>query len=197
MPLATTGVTSATNSSIVVDAGAIYTNFGETNMALLGATSGGNSFVLETEYRHPELDGLKGFVTGMQRIVTVSAKMTVNLIEINDKSLLFALPGAAASDVIVNDTTGAITTGTPATHSQITRNRKILSTDYLKNVALVGEVQGKAKPIIIRLDNVLALGNLEMSFEDKGEVTIPVEFTAHFDPATFTQEPWRIIYPKS
>lgn len=194
-PITTVGVTAATNSSIIIDAGAVYTNLGETNQALLGATKGGNSFVLETSYRNPEIDGVRGPVMNNERIIVGIARMTVNLIEVNDRTLLFAVPGATATGVTMVD--GDVVTLTTPTHQHIQRNRKLLSTDYLKNIAIVGEVQGKAQPIIIVLDNALSLGNLEMGFEDKNEAVIPINFTAHYDPANVKQEPWHIYYPSA
>ena len=45
------GITENTYKKLIVDSGAVYLNYGEAGETLLGATRGGNTFTIETEYR--------------------------------------------------------------------------------------------------------------------------------------------------
>lgn len=177
------GITKETVESIFVDAGAVYLNFGEENERLLGATRDGNSFNIEQEVRHIEVDGAKGPIKGLTRIVNVTATLTANLIELTAENLQAALAGSNM------ETYGDA-------HVSIKRNRQILESDYIKNVALVGTISGKDEPIICIIKNALATSNLALETTDKDEAGLEVVFTAHFDPANLNDEPWEIIYPK-
>lgn len=198
MPRRTTGVSTSTNNSLIIDAGAVYINLGLADERLLGATSGGNEFVVETEFRTPEIDSMYGPLMGSTRKVSAAARLTVNLIELNEDSFGLAIAG---SDIVAESAPAAIVAGAPlgtaaaGSHMRITRRRKLTLADYIENIAIVGEVSGKTENIIIMLDNALALGNLELGFEDRGEVVLPVEFTAFYDPDDPLTEPWRIYYP--
>ena len=200
MPRLTSGVRSTTNSSLIIDAGAVYINLGLADERLLGATSGGNQFTLETEFHTPEIDSVRGAVKGTSRIVAAKAILKTNLIEVTTDNLELALPGtdpataSAPASIVVGAPLG---TAAANAHTKFTRTRRLQDTDYIANIAIVGEVSGKAENIIIILKNTLALGNLELGFEDKGEVILPVEFTAHYDPAAPTLEPWEFYYPNS
>jgi hypothetical protein len=44
--------------------------------------------------------------------------------------------------------------------------------------------------------NALADEGLELAFEDKEEGILEVTFTAHYDPADLSTEPWGIRFPK-
>lgn len=200
MPRVTNAVTTTTNSSLLVDAGAVYINIGLADERLLGATQGGNSFVIETEYHTPEIDSMKGNLKGATRIVGVNAKLTTNIIALTTDNIKLALAGstsATASAPAAVGTNPPLGTAAANAHTKFTRSGKLASTDYVTNIALVGEVSGKNENVIIILKNVLALGSIEFGFEDRGEVVVPVEFTAHFDPASPLAEPWEIYYPNS
>lgn len=181
------GITSSTMNNLWLDAGKVVLNYGETTPAPrdLGATIGGNSFAIETEYKDIRPDGARGAVKGGRRITDVTSRLTVNLAEITKENLMLALPGSAS----VAGT--APNTG----YDIITRTRNLLDTDHVKNIAFIGTISGKTLPVVIVLKNPLADGNLEISGEDKEEGTIEVQFTAHFDPAAMEVEPWEIRYP--
>ena len=182
------GITTETVKNLIIDAGAVYVNYGETNERLLGATRDGNSFVVEQEIREMPLDGAKGPVKGARRITSVVPRLTANLIEMSAQALQDALVGSNVADY--PDSVGK-------THDQITRSLQIDDTDYLTNVALVGEVHGKGEPVICMIKNGLADGNLEISTAENDEAGVSVQFTGHFDPADLDTEPWEIRYPSA
>lgn len=182
------GITVETLENLLIDEGAVFINYGLDSVRLLGATNEGNTFTVEQEVREIPLAGARGPVKGGRRIITVKPKMTVNLQEITKENLLLALPGAEAVDYPEAPET--------ATHDSITRKRNIQLTDYVENVALVGEVSGTGEPCICIIKNALAGGNLELALKDKAEAVLKIEFQGHFDPANLDEEPWEIRYPK-
>jgi len=181
------GVTANTFTRFVIDSGAVYKNWGEAGEALIGATRGGNSFKIETEQRQMEVDGSIGDVKGDKRIIRVTATITANFVELSKALFLLANPGATAADYPATE---------GKTHDLITRARDILTSDYVTNVAIVGNSTYSATGyIIVKLANALADGNLELGFTDREESVIPVTFKAHFDPASLGTEPWSIYNP--
>ena len=77
------GITANTYKHFVIDSGAVYAGFNNFSDlgTLLGATAGGNTFTIETEYKEMVVDGAKGVVKGGRRITKVTAKMVCNFIE--------------------------------------------------------------------------------------------------------------------
>ena len=177
------GITKETVENQVIGAGAVYVNYGETGERKLGATRGGNTFVVEQEVRDVEVDGAKGKVKGMRRIITVIPRLTVNLLEMSADNIVKALPGSEKTD----DTD----------HDEITRDRNIELDDYIDNIAIVATVSGTDEPIIVKIDNALADNNFEMSFNNNDEVVTEIQFTGHFDYDDLDTEPWEIRYPKN
>ena len=92
------GITKDTPNRIMIDAGAVYLNYGLSNERLLGATRGGNEFNLNRTVKNIEIDGLKGAVKGLKRIVEVNPQITVNLLELTVANLVAAIAGADQSD---------------------------------------------------------------------------------------------------
>lgn len=187
MVLKTTGFTNNSTNHFIVDAGAVYLNVefddatGEFTGDLLGATSGGNKFVVNQEVREIEVDGLKGRGKGLQAVTFMNPDLTVNLKELSAKNLATVIAG------------GEIGKGNEH-YDVLTSKGKIEDSDYIDSVALVGNVTGSNKPIVIVLYNVLSIEGLEMSFEDDNEVVVPVTFGGHYDE---TQEvPYKIYLPK-
>jgi hypothetical protein len=183
MTVALHGVSANTPDRIVIDAGAVYT--GWTSVAtpgtLLGACKGGNVFELVRTIRVIEPDGAKGPVKGLRRIETVSAKLTVNLIEITEANLLIALTGASATSHVI---TGG----------------EVADADYIDKVALVGTVMGftgTSDPIVIELHNVLVDGPFTLNMNPKDEAVIQLVFTAHYANDDLATEPWSITYPSA
>jgi hypothetical protein len=181
------GITSNTYKKFIVDSGAAYLNYGEAGQTVLGATRGGSTFTIETEYRDMPVDGAKGAVKGGRRITMVNATLTVNLLELSATFMAKALPGSTVADY-------PATIG--KTHDKITRGLAIALTDYATNVALVGEVTGNdTNPAVFLVKNALADGNFEIAMTDGEEPVLAITFKAHFDPSSMDTEPWEIRFP--
>ena len=177
------GVTSTTFTEIIIDSGAVYKNYGESGQALLGATRGGNTFTIETEYREMEVDGARGAVKSGRRITGVVCSVVANFLAIDKDTILQNLTGAAAADI--------------TTHYRITRSLQLTDSAYLTNVAIVGEVPGKTNSVICRIDNAISDAGFEFAFTDKDETILATTFKAHFDPSDLDTEPWAISYPQT
>lgn len=162
--------TTAQIENIVIDAGAVYLNYGLGEAAgerILAPTMGGNSFSVEQEIKEIEVDGIKGKTKNLRRIITENASLSVNLADLSLENLKVALPGTTLAS------------------STLTSTGNIADTDYISNVALVGEtMKGEYKVIIIY--NALADNGLSIEMTDKEETSVEVQFSAHYDPTDLT-----------
>lgn len=189
-----TGITKETLHRFILDAGAVFLNWGEEDQRLLGATRGGSTYAVEQEIKETEIDGARGQVAGTRRVITVTPRLTVNLLEFTAENLQLALAGATAEDATkTGEEPGAEGDGT---HKKISRtsNRTIPVDDHIKNIAIAAETSGGKEGIFI-IKNGLADGNLELAFEDKNESVMETQFTGHFDPENLDEEPWEILWP--
>lgn len=181
------GITENSYRRFVIDSGEVRLGYVDANTqgVLLGATRGGSTFTIETEYRIMEVDGAKGPVKGGRRITKVVAKMEVNFIEITPALINLALPGS---------TTTEEPSGAP-THAEIKRALQLAAANYQDSIALLGEVSGSDRPIVCILQNVLADGNFEIAATDNEESVLKIQFTAHFTPEDLDSEPWIVRFP--
>jgi hypothetical protein len=191
MAVKTVGVTQNTAERMLLDAGAIYKNLqydelsGEFTGEVLGATSGGNEFVVEIEQRAPEIDGVKSRIKGLKFVNSHEAQLTVNLKEITAQNIKLAIGPA---DIDESDANFDIVTGRTA----------IQNGDYLENIAFVGRLSGNDKPVVIQLQNALSAEGFTLSAEDDNEAVIPITFHAHadFEDAQAGKVAYQIYYPK-
>lgn len=190
MPQGISGARKDSGKYIVVDAGAVYLNYGLPNERLLGATRGGNTFTLNRTIREIEVDGALGPVKGFRRREEVRPQIVANLLELTVENLLHAIAGA---------------TSTPGQDEyegyDIIQGGPIVEESYIPNVALVGTVAGTNKPIICIVKNALADAGFELATAPRDEAVTQVTFTGHFgfDETTGEfdyEEPWEIRYPK-
>lgn len=156
-------VTADTVKNLVLDAGVVYVNYGVVGERLLGATTGGNTFVVEREVRVIEVDGVKGKTKGLRRIVTEDASLVVRLKEMSTENLVLALAGAAAA-VPVNKTrvpAEYLGTGTAGVDTFTANHAPILGSEqfYVNGVA-VNWKRGVDYTIVGTAINTLAAGTL-------------------------------------
>lgn len=188
------GVTVETVDRFVVDAGAVYLNYGEVDERPLGATRGGNTFTIEQEVRDMEIDGLPGPMMGARRIINVVPTIEANLLELGTENLKLAIPGSDSEDFTQPPAIAA-------SHDRIFRNRTIQVTDYVTNVALVGQVLGQDARAIFIIKNGLSTENLELGLSDEDEGVQTLTIQGHFNAADLdatgsAEEPWEIRWPK-
>lgn len=179
-----TGVTTHTAKRLILDAGAIYLNYGEGDERLLGATEGGASFVIEQEIREPEIDGLPGPLAGTRRVTAVHARISAQLLEQTTDNILLELAGAESERSVDNK------------YDIVTRKGYMIPANaHFKNVAIVALVSGTTNPVVCLIKNGLADGEFEFATEDDNEAKPSIQFTGHFTAEDLDAEPWEIRNP--
>lgn len=191
----TSGLTTETVNRFLINAGALYANLGLPDERLLGATRDGVVFTIEQDVAEIEVDGSPGPFIGGRRILEVRPRIESTILEMTTANFKLAIAGSDSADHTEPNEDG--TPGTTPTHTAITRNRGIMVSDYVANVAIVGTISGSNENFIGIVYNALQDGELSLESADSGEAGLTVTFTGHFDPANMTQEPWEIRLPKS
>lgn len=179
------GITTNTYKRFLIDSGVVRRGYvSEANRGdIIGATTGGNTYTIETEYRDMPVDGAKGFVKGGRRIIRVNVKLVANFVEWSTDLLKTMIPGS--SEALSSE------------HDVITRSLQISDADFLSNVVIVGEVSdiSTTLPGILMVQNALVDSNFEAALVDSDESKLQVTFTGHFSPADLDTEPWKIMWP--
>lgn len=151
-----------------------------TGTNILGATRGGGSFTVTREMRTPEVDGKRYGFKGDTFIDSVEAQLSTTLIEITPDNLVNALGSATAT------TSGSKTT--------ITLSTALDTNDYLTNLCWIGDL-ADGRYVLICLKNAINTADLTLTFSDKGEGTLPVEFHARQASVNdYDTAPFEIVY---
>lgn len=169
--------------SSVADAAALRTAIASAvsdGTKLLGATRGGGSFVVTREIRSPEVDGKRYGFVGDSFVDSCDAHLSTTLIEITAQNLVDALGSATAS---VSGKKTTIKLGTA-----------IGADAYIDKLCWIGDL-ADGRLVLISLDNALNTADFNLTFTDKGEGTLPVEFHAHQgDVNSYDYAPFEIVY---
>ena len=134
-----------------------------TSATLLGATRGGGSFQVKRDTRVVDADGKRYGFKGDTVVDAVDAQLSTTMIEITLENIKNALPGAAI-------------TGTSPKRT-LKLNTAISTSDYLTNICWIGDTAG-GQLILICLKNALNQSDFNLTFQDKNEGTVAVEFHA-------------------
>ena len=176
-PIKRTGITEETAKHFIINAGAIYSDLTYSTPEgwqgeLLGATSGGNEVAITMEFREIEIDGAFSKYVGQKVLLASDATLTANVKEITANLVKMSILGVSEPG---NGTVA------PAEYMVIRGKGKVEPTDYLTNIALVGEISGTNEPIIVILDNALCTSGLNFSTADDDEAVVSMVFEAHAD----------------
>lgn len=181
----TTGLRASTFENLQLNAGMFLANFdystatdaatlGEllkteremtSGSALIGATRGGGTFVCTPNTRSIEADGKREEWKGSSVNDGWTIKLTTTLLEINATNLKRSFGTADVTD-------------TEKKHT-IKIRTDITDADYIKSLVWVGDTSKGY--VLIAIKNALNTAGATLTWTDKGEGTIPVEFTAHQD----------------
>lgn len=181
------GIQSDTYDKLLLDSGAIYTDFVSPASpgTLLGATRGGNVFKRTPQYKDTPYEGIPGQVVGEKHLIGVKTTLEVNIISLDTDNLNLAVPNSAITSFDAN-------------YNQLEEtewNAEAVHT--LTNIAILAQLSGKSIPVIIVMDNPICEKDLGFSFKDKGEATSKWSFSAFYSESTgFGTPPWRIYWPK-
>lgn len=133
--------------------------------ALIGATRGGGTFVCTPNTRSIEADGKREEWKGSSVNDGWTIKLTTTLLEINATNLKRSFGTADVTDVEKKHT--------------IKIRTDIKDADYIDSLVWVGDTSKGY--VLIAIKNALNTAGATLTWTDKGEGTIPVEFTAHQD----------------
>jgi hypothetical protein len=180
------GVRAETTRNLLIGPGAIFkgfvdpANFG----SLLGATSGGNTVRLETEWHVAEIDGTLGPLKGGRWLTAANAQLETNLIEMTKENFIMKYPSFGATTF-------------NADYTKLSHNGDIAPSSY-DTIAVVGEITGKDLPIIFVLENAAVIDAVEVPLGDgKSDVVLQAQWEGHYDPAEPTRIPFYILYPEA
>lgn len=149
---------------------------------ILGATRGGGSFTVTRDLRSPDVDGKRYGFKGDTFVDSVEAQISTTLVEITPDNIVDALGSAT----LATSSNGLVTT--------INLNTAIDSDDYLTNICWVGDISD-GRYVLIALKNALNQADFSLTFTDKGEGTLPVEFHAKQDDVEdYDTAPFEILY---
>ena len=147
----------------------------------VGATRGGCTFSAVPTMRQIEADGKRYEFIGSEVIDSWSIKLTGTLIEI--------VPG----NIVRVLATGDATDNQGKTVTTVKTRTALKDTDYIKSVTWVGDTSKGA--MMITLYNALNVSGATLTINDKGEGTLPFEFTAHQSDVEQTEyAPYEIVY---
>lgn len=136
---------------------------GQTN--LLGATRGGGTFTITRDIRQVDADGTRYRFVGCEIVDAVDAYLSETLIEITPAHLKHVL--------------GNVDVTTEGLKTTMTLRTAFEDDDYLQNVVWIGDTsQGF---VVIELKNALNTADFTLTFADKNEGTVNVEYHAHQD----------------
>ena len=181
----TTGLRASTFENLQLNAGMFLTNFDystatdaatlgallkterekTSGSALIGATRGGGTFVCTPNTRSIEADGKREDWKGSSVNDGWTIKLTTTLLEINATNLKRSFGTADVTD-------------TEKKHT-IKIRTDIKDADYIESLVWVGDTSKGY--VLIAIKNALNTAGATLTWTDKGEGTIPVEFTAHQD----------------
>lgn len=195
----TTPLRKETYQKLVLNAGALLVNFDPSEYVtaaalrtalaaalkdtdkVMGATRGGSTFNFTREMRQVEADGARYRFVGDTQVDSSDAYIGTTLLEVGNPDILKRALATAES----------ATTGDKTLMKVRTR---ILEEDYLKNLCYISDVSDGGYQIIW-LKNAMNTSDLTITYTDKGEATLPVEFHAFQDDVEdYDYAPYEIIY---
>jgi len=147
---------------------------------IIGATRGGGSFTVTREMRQPEVDGRRYGFKGDTFVDSIEAQLSTTLIEMTPQTLKDALGSAVISGSSPKQT--------------IKLKTAIGTDDYLTNICWIGDI-ADGRYVLICLKNALNQADLTITWTDKGEGTLPVEFHAkQAGVSDYDYAPFEIVY---
>lgn len=170
--------------SAIADASALKTAIASAITAgtsILGATRGGGNFTATREIRTPDVDGMRYPFKGSDFVDTVEAYLATTLLEVTPGNIKDALSSATVT------TSGSKTT--VQMHTAIDPD-----SDYIDTLTWFGDL-ADGRLVAITLKNAINTADFSLTFTDKGEGTLAVEFHARQDDvADYDDAPFEIVF---
>jgi len=151
---------------------------------VLGATSGGNKLTITSELTNIEIDGATVKIKGLTQKTGETASMEVNLAQHTVESLKRAIVGKEVNSMIKG-------------YTQIVTKPLIELTDYLDNIAFVGNMTDGTDVIVI-MENAICTSGFELEGKNKETSVVATTFepSADFAKGVYDTLPIYIFYPE-
>lgn len=150
----------------------------------LGATRGGGEFAVESEDREREVDGVRYRFVGSTARDSIDPHISTTLLEVYPGNIKRVL---GTADVVEPTASGD-------KHTKITMHTRINAEDYIPVLTWIGDL-ADGRLVAITLFNALNTAGMNLTFTDKGEGTMPVEFHAHqSDVEDYDTAPFQIDF---
>lgn len=147
---------------------------------ILGATRGGGTFTVTRETRTPEIDGMRYPFIGSDFVDSTDAYLSTTLVEIT--------PGN------IKDLLGSGRSTTSGSKTTITMNTAFEDSDYLTNICWIGDL-ADGRLVLICLKNAINTADFSLTYTDKGEGTLAVEFHARQAAVDdYDKAPFEIVF---
>lgn len=146
---------------------------------ILGATRGGGTFTVTREMRTPDIDGMRYRFKGGNFVDSVDAYLSTTVVEVTANNFADLLGGTKT-------TSGKKTT--------VKMQTAIDDEDYLTNVCWVGDL-ADGRLVLICLKNALNTADFTLTFSDKSEGTLAVEFHACQNEVNdYDEAPFEVVF---
>lgn len=146
---------------------------------ILGATRGGGTFTVTREMRTPEIDGMRYPFKGGYFVDSVDAYLSTTVVEVTPDNFAALLGGTAS---------------TSGKKTIIKMQTAIENSDYLENVCWVGDLSD-GRLVLICLKNAINTADFTLTFSDKSEGTLAVEFHACQDQVNdYDEAPFEVVF---
>jgi|GEM_PF-2710263 len=158
---------------IFLGEGAVWANY-TSSAVLLGATQGGSKFNIDKKVINPKVDGIYGNVRGIQRVDIFIPHLIINFLKINYTLLGYGLPSTVVDQ---------------GDYHEFSFDLNFEASDVLTDVTFVGQ-KHTGQLVKISVFNALNVGDIEMDFKEKGEVTTELDYRGCYAAATPTVPPF-------
>lgn len=135
----------------------------------IGATVGGVKLIVENTIRQIEVDGVLVPAVGQDVLDGTRARAEATVKEFSADVLALAINGTKRN---------ALASEAPSGYQVVEPKDKIEVTDYISNIAIVGQLSGSNEPVIAILYNTISTGGLNIETKDKGEAGVPIVLDA-------------------
>ena len=147
---------------------------------MIGATRGGGTFTVTRDVRTPDIDGMRYRFKKGDFIDSVDAFITTTLVEVTPENVC-AILGVD----VPSASSGKVT---------ITLPTALTDDSYLTNICWVGDLSD-GRFVLICLNNAINTADFTLSFSDKSEGTLGVEFHAcQDDVEDYDTAPFEIVF---
>lgn len=173
-----------TFESIQINAGILLTDFNAESgeyekTAIIGATTGGNSFSATPEFNDfgEDIDNVPSNTKQMKRITNYTVTLSGSFVTIDG---ITAQKLCAAADI--------------ETNGEHIIPRSALTDDDFRDIWLVGDYSAKNGGFVaIHVKNALSTGGFQWQSTKDGKGTFSYEFTGHYDLEKIDEPPFEIF----